>query len=415
MKLVPAKCPSCGANIEVNENLEKAICQYCGTTVIIQEAVEKYKIEISGEVKVDGIESKKELLKNAEVLAELGKYTEANSKFTEYQQKYPDDYNGYLSELRMFISDGLTKFKPSIIDTMLKYKQKIYTYFEKFAPEDVKNKFDDEFKEFFNSHENDVKRLAPGVMSDIIDWNSNNLKVKSSELTELFKEKYLIDDERINLLNEYYFIDIMRAFNEEKINFFTASLLEHKLVFDMKKFCFYLESDSAFERMKLSGLCKKNVFGKNSPVNDYGAGTLVLDYNIIGVDYEGNLRIAARGGAYYGNVDKKMGTFPNINIRNMSLEEIQSKLSGYEKKAEAARRAEALNKMSFKDAKKKLNLSLPYTDEQFDKFVYVFKDGKVIFGAPRKEQCKNGPQMGRYIYHANRICVLEDKSGIDSL
>ena len=30
MKLVAAKCPSCGANLEVNPNQEALKCQYCG-------------------------------------------------------------------------------------------------------------------------------------------------------------------------------------------------------------------------------------------------------------------------------------------------------------------------------------------------------------------------------------------------
>lgn len=41
MKLTVAKCPSCNANIEVNENLEKAICQYCGSTILIESAIKK--------------------------------------------------------------------------------------------------------------------------------------------------------------------------------------------------------------------------------------------------------------------------------------------------------------------------------------------------------------------------------------
>lgn len=35
IKLQAAKCPQCGADIEVNESLEKTICQYCGTTILI--------------------------------------------------------------------------------------------------------------------------------------------------------------------------------------------------------------------------------------------------------------------------------------------------------------------------------------------------------------------------------------------
>ena len=59
MTLEPAKCPSCGANIEVNKDLEKTICQYCGTTVLIKDAIQKYQVELTGSVQVDGLKSDK--------------------------------------------------------------------------------------------------------------------------------------------------------------------------------------------------------------------------------------------------------------------------------------------------------------------------------------------------------------------
>ena len=77
MKLTPAKCPSCGANIEVNENLEKTICQYCGTMVLIEEAIEKYKIEISGKVEVEGIRSNAQKIENARKHMKIGEYMKA--------------------------------------------------------------------------------------------------------------------------------------------------------------------------------------------------------------------------------------------------------------------------------------------------------------------------------------------------
>ena len=47
MKLVPAKCPSCGANIEVDRSLKFTKCQYCGTEIIVEEAVENLlKVEL---------------------------------------------------------------------------------------------------------------------------------------------------------------------------------------------------------------------------------------------------------------------------------------------------------------------------------------------------------------------------------
>jgi hypothetical protein len=46
MKLIPARCPSCGASIEVNRDNETTKCKYCDTKIIIDEAIAKYKIEI---------------------------------------------------------------------------------------------------------------------------------------------------------------------------------------------------------------------------------------------------------------------------------------------------------------------------------------------------------------------------------
>ena len=65
VKLQAAKCPSCGADIQVNEKLENTICQYCGSTVLVEDAIEKYKIEISGNVKVEGIKGRNDKIEQA--------------------------------------------------------------------------------------------------------------------------------------------------------------------------------------------------------------------------------------------------------------------------------------------------------------------------------------------------------------
>ena len=36
MGLIAAKCPQCGANIEVDAAKESGICQYCGTAFITE-------------------------------------------------------------------------------------------------------------------------------------------------------------------------------------------------------------------------------------------------------------------------------------------------------------------------------------------------------------------------------------------
>lgn len=47
MKLIPAKCPSCGANIDVDRSLKFTKCQYCGTEIVVEEAIENLlKVEL---------------------------------------------------------------------------------------------------------------------------------------------------------------------------------------------------------------------------------------------------------------------------------------------------------------------------------------------------------------------------------
>jgi DNA-directed RNA polymerase subunit RPC12/RpoP len=44
IKMVSAVCPHCGAQLEVNSNLEKAFCQYCGTQYFVANAVTNHNI-----------------------------------------------------------------------------------------------------------------------------------------------------------------------------------------------------------------------------------------------------------------------------------------------------------------------------------------------------------------------------------
>jgi len=64
-KLKQAKCPNCGANIEVDSSKDKVKCEFCGSTIEVEEAVEKYKIELSGKVEVEGLSGRKDKLRKA--------------------------------------------------------------------------------------------------------------------------------------------------------------------------------------------------------------------------------------------------------------------------------------------------------------------------------------------------------------
>ena len=44
VKLVPAICTQCGANVTVNPETEAAVCKFCGTPFVVERAINKYYI-----------------------------------------------------------------------------------------------------------------------------------------------------------------------------------------------------------------------------------------------------------------------------------------------------------------------------------------------------------------------------------
>lgn len=100
VKLKDAKCPNCGANIQVNDKLENTICQYCGSQVIIEEAIEKYKLEISGKVEVDGIRGRNSKLEQAKKHMKLEEYDAARKIINEIVTENSLDVEAYIELIK---------------------------------------------------------------------------------------------------------------------------------------------------------------------------------------------------------------------------------------------------------------------------------------------------------------------------
>lgn len=126
MKLTPAKCPCCGANLEVNESLKNTICQYCGTTVLIEEAIEKYNIELSGRLEVEGIKTNSKKIENAKKHMAIEEYTKAQDLLNEVNED--DSFNIEAQALWIKNAVLLANLKVNCLN-------------ENFAREDYPNKF----------------------------------------------------------------------------------------------------------------------------------------------------------------------------------------------------------------------------------------------------------------------------------
>lgn len=104
LKLVAAKCPSCGSNIKVDKSKETTKCEYCDTEIIIDDAIEKYKIEISGEVEIKNLPKVDNLLINANKYFEDKDYRDALIK---YDAVLDLDPNQHIAILRRGICKAL--------------------------------------------------------------------------------------------------------------------------------------------------------------------------------------------------------------------------------------------------------------------------------------------------------------------
>ena len=86
VKLVAAKCPSCGANIKVDKSLKFTKCEYCDTEIVVEEAVENLlKVELKDSPTLDNY------LKLGERYYDNGEFEEAYKAYSKAEEIEPDN------------------------------------------------------------------------------------------------------------------------------------------------------------------------------------------------------------------------------------------------------------------------------------------------------------------------------------
>lgn len=70
------KCPTCGGEVQMDDNREKGFCMYCGGAIQIKEEVAKIKIEHSGKIEIDDSKKLKNSIELADRAFSIGKYDE---------------------------------------------------------------------------------------------------------------------------------------------------------------------------------------------------------------------------------------------------------------------------------------------------------------------------------------------------
>ena len=90
--LQSAKCPNCGADIQVNPNDKTAVCSFCRSNIIIKEAINLHNGAVET---VTGEAEKERVLKMADDCLKKGLLDKAARKYFEITEKYPNDYRGW--------------------------------------------------------------------------------------------------------------------------------------------------------------------------------------------------------------------------------------------------------------------------------------------------------------------------------
>ena len=94
------QCSVCGGALVMSDDGEKAVCESCGMS-FKKETVKKMIMELSGPVKVEGIQNSDSLADRAETFLRMGETEKAHAAFRQMTDEYPADYRGWWGLTRL--------------------------------------------------------------------------------------------------------------------------------------------------------------------------------------------------------------------------------------------------------------------------------------------------------------------------
>ena len=185
MKLIAAKCPKCNADIEVNETLDKAICQYCGSTILIENAIQKHKMEITGTIKVDGIQSNKEKIEIILNYLKIGNLDEATGILDELLKQNPFDKEAlsiYIQVKTAILNDVIDELNQMNFIKKRMYKDNIEDLLIENDADDlieklkvVSNDYNEIINEYYKTRRNFEKYSQTKIKRDLIVYLINTI------------------------------------------------------------------------------------------------------------------------------------------------------------------------------------------------------------------------------------------------
>lgn len=105
MGLEVAKCPSCGASIQVPTDTERTFCAYCGSQILSKAAIGFAKVELSGSIQLTD-NTAEALLSRAAIFVKLDDFSQAFTILEEASNKHPGNWEIWWGKIYC-ISKGL--------------------------------------------------------------------------------------------------------------------------------------------------------------------------------------------------------------------------------------------------------------------------------------------------------------------
>ncbi len=190
MALKPAKCPSCGANLTIEEERKKAFCTYCGTPFVVEDAIQSFYIQNTVHVgRVETLNLNTDMTANARIEAgeaflKLEKFPNALEAFEEALKIRPQEPRGYWGKMRALSyefdageMEGLTD--EGVIHHVCEMEN---TYHEMliFLPEDQKSGYRTQFIRYLEDIDtvvgcsiNKINESISGMQKEISDLESD--------------------------------------------------------------------------------------------------------------------------------------------------------------------------------------------------------------------------------------------------
>lgn len=103
MKVLSVSCSHCGAPAQIEADRNVGFCTYCGAQLFLDD--EKQRIELSGQVNVDGMLTLDKQIRNIETLFKIGQIEKANTIIEKLTHEYPEDHRVWWLSIYQVISE----------------------------------------------------------------------------------------------------------------------------------------------------------------------------------------------------------------------------------------------------------------------------------------------------------------------